>query len=276
MVSRAIYQEIRAGRGIDGKDYVYLDVRHLGRKVIEEKLPDITEFARVYQGVEPITEPVPDPADRPLRDGRHPDRHPDPGDPRRGEHRRARAVRGGGDGLRVGPRREPAGHQLARRPARVRPAGRSPDGRGRRPASTMPDIAADAAEPVRAEIEGLRASTGRESVPRIREQLADVMMDNVGVYRDEALLMAARTRVARAPGALRPRRHRTTRARSSTPTCSRRASSATCSTAPRRPSPPPWPARRAAAPTPARTTPSATTPTSSAHARHAGRRRPRR
>ena len=59
MVSRAIIQEIRAGRGIDGKDYVYLDVRHLGRKVIEEKLPDITDFARVYQGVEPITEPVP-------------------------------------------------------------------------------------------------------------------------------------------------------------------------------------------------------------------------
>jgi succinate dehydrogenase / fumarate reductase flavoprotein subunit len=59
MVSRAIVQEIRAGRGIDGKDYVYLDVRHLGRKVIEEKLPDITDFARVYQGVEPLTEPVP-------------------------------------------------------------------------------------------------------------------------------------------------------------------------------------------------------------------------
>ena len=59
MVSRAIYQEVRAGRGIDGKDYVLLDVRHLGRKVIEEKLPDITDFARVYQGVEPISEPVP-------------------------------------------------------------------------------------------------------------------------------------------------------------------------------------------------------------------------
>ena len=91
MVSRAIDQEIRAGRGIDGKDYVYLDVRHLGRKVIEEKLPDITDFARVYQGVEPITEPVPDPADRALRDGRHPDRPARPGDPRRGRHGRARA-----------------------------------------------------------------------------------------------------------------------------------------------------------------------------------------
>src|ERR1044072_4787981 len=59
MVSRAMYMEIRAGRGIKGKDYVYLDVTHLGRKVIEEKLPDITDFARVYQGVEPITAPVP-------------------------------------------------------------------------------------------------------------------------------------------------------------------------------------------------------------------------
>ncbi len=59
MVSRAMYQEIRAGRGIGGKDYLYLDVRHLGRKVIEEKLPDITDFARIYQGVEPLKEPVP-------------------------------------------------------------------------------------------------------------------------------------------------------------------------------------------------------------------------
>jgi succinate dehydrogenase / fumarate reductase flavoprotein subunit len=59
MVSRAIYQEIKEGRGIDGKDYVYLDVRHLPVEVIEEKLPDVTEFARIYLGVEPTTEPVP-------------------------------------------------------------------------------------------------------------------------------------------------------------------------------------------------------------------------
>jgi succinate dehydrogenase / fumarate reductase flavoprotein subunit len=57
--SRCIYQEVREGRGIDGKDYVYLDFRHLGKKVIEEKLPDISEFARVYMGVDPIREPVP-------------------------------------------------------------------------------------------------------------------------------------------------------------------------------------------------------------------------
>ena len=59
IVSRAMYLEIRDGRGVEGKDYLYLDVRHLGRAVIEEKLPDITDFARVYLGVEPLTEPVP-------------------------------------------------------------------------------------------------------------------------------------------------------------------------------------------------------------------------
>ncbi|MGH2629290.1 MAG: succinate dehydrogenase flavoprotein subunit [Actinomycetota bacterium] len=60
MVSRAIYQEIKEGRGggPDG-DWAFLDIRHLDRKVIEEKLPDITEFARVYLKVEPTKEPVP-------------------------------------------------------------------------------------------------------------------------------------------------------------------------------------------------------------------------
>jgi succinate dehydrogenase / fumarate reductase flavoprotein subunit len=59
LISRAIYQEIKEGRGVDGKDYVYLDVRHLDPEVIEKKLPDVTEFARIYLGVEPLEEPVP-------------------------------------------------------------------------------------------------------------------------------------------------------------------------------------------------------------------------
>ncbi|MEX2274247.1 MAG: succinate dehydrogenase flavoprotein subunit [Actinomycetota bacterium] len=60
MVSRAIYQEIKEGRGVGpNRDAVYLDVRHLPPEVIEEKLPDVTEFARVYLRVEPTREPVP-------------------------------------------------------------------------------------------------------------------------------------------------------------------------------------------------------------------------
>jgi succinate dehydrogenase / fumarate reductase flavoprotein subunit len=60
LVSRAIYQEIKEGRGIGpSRDAVHLDVRHLPRDVIEAKLPDVTEFARIYLKVEPTTEPVP-------------------------------------------------------------------------------------------------------------------------------------------------------------------------------------------------------------------------
>ena len=59
MTSRAIYQEIREGRGIDGKNYVHLDLTHLGKEVLDKKLPDITEFVRTYLGIEPLTELVP-------------------------------------------------------------------------------------------------------------------------------------------------------------------------------------------------------------------------
>ena len=59
MVSRFIHQEVREGRGIDGKDYVLLDLSHLPPEVIDQKLPDVTDFARIYLGVEPKTEGIP-------------------------------------------------------------------------------------------------------------------------------------------------------------------------------------------------------------------------
>jgi succinate dehydrogenase / fumarate reductase flavoprotein subunit len=74
VVSRAIYLEIQAGRGIEGKGYVHLDVRpetvnryfaeagsdrRIDREYIETKLPDILDFCRTYLGVDPVTEPMP-------------------------------------------------------------------------------------------------------------------------------------------------------------------------------------------------------------------------
>lgn len=60
MVSRSMVLEVREGRGAGpNKDYVYLDLTHLPAAQIEEKLPDITEFARTYLGVDPISELVP-------------------------------------------------------------------------------------------------------------------------------------------------------------------------------------------------------------------------
>ena len=60
IIARSMALEIREGRGAGpNKDYLYLDITHLEPAVIDEKLPDITEFARTYLGVEPYTEPVP-------------------------------------------------------------------------------------------------------------------------------------------------------------------------------------------------------------------------
>ncbi|MEZ4523904.1 MAG: succinate dehydrogenase flavoprotein subunit [Thermomicrobiales bacterium] len=59
MVSRYIWQEIREGRGINGSDYVYLDLTHLPPGTLQEKLPDITEFVETYLGLDAATELVP-------------------------------------------------------------------------------------------------------------------------------------------------------------------------------------------------------------------------
>src|SRR4028118_1252984 len=60
IVARSMANEVREGRGCGpDKDYVLLDLPHLEPAHIDAKLPDITEFARTYLGIEPYTEPVP-------------------------------------------------------------------------------------------------------------------------------------------------------------------------------------------------------------------------
>ena len=60
MVSRSMYLEVREGRGVGPEnDYILLDLTHIDADIIEKRLPDITEFSRIYLGVDPIKEPVP-------------------------------------------------------------------------------------------------------------------------------------------------------------------------------------------------------------------------
>ncbi len=59
VVSRAILTEIQEGRGIGGKDYVHLDLTHLGDKVIQEKLWEIASFVKIYLGIDPVSQPIP-------------------------------------------------------------------------------------------------------------------------------------------------------------------------------------------------------------------------
>ena len=61
MVSRAIIQEIAAGRGIKGPygEYVHLDLRHLGEAKIMERLPFVRTLSKTYAGVDPVSQPIP-------------------------------------------------------------------------------------------------------------------------------------------------------------------------------------------------------------------------
>jgi succinate dehydrogenase / fumarate reductase flavoprotein subunit len=182
VVSRAMYLEVRDGRGIDGADYLHLDLTHLGKKVIDEKLPDITEFARVYLGIEPITQPVPVTPTAHYAMG---------GIPTNNDSR----VVGDEKGTIV------AGLYAAGECACVSVHGANRLGTnslidilvfGRRAGrsmatdvagSTLPHLDADAAEPVRAELEAMRGHEKGESPLRIRTELAATMMDDAGVFR---------------------------------------------------------------------------------------------
>ena len=59
ITSRSIQTEINEGRGIGGKSYVYLDLRHLGAEKILARLPGIRDLAIHFEGVDPIEAPVP-------------------------------------------------------------------------------------------------------------------------------------------------------------------------------------------------------------------------
>jgi succinate dehydrogenase / fumarate reductase flavoprotein subunit len=57
VVSRAIFNEIKEGRGFEGH-YVHLDLTHLGEALIEERLPQVRELALCYSGADPVRLPI--------------------------------------------------------------------------------------------------------------------------------------------------------------------------------------------------------------------------
>ena len=190
IVSRAIYLEVKAGRGIDGQDYVNLDASHLGRNVVEAKIPDIADFCVTYLGVDPAVEPMPvqptahyamggiptDVDGRVLVDEED---TPLPGFYAAGEcacvsvHGANRLGTNSLVDIVVFGRR--AGRDMARFIAEN---------------DFMP-LPPDAEARARQEVDRLLHRTGGESVADIRRELQEVMMENVGVFRIEAQMQAA-------------------------------------------------------------------------------------
>ncbi|KJS62573.1 succinate dehydrogenase flavoprotein subunit [Streptomyces rubellomurinus] len=188
--SRAIYTEIREGRGCgpDG-DHVYLDLTHLPPEQLDAKLPDITEFARTYLGIEPYTDPIP------IQPTAH---YAMGGIPTNVE---GEVLRNNTD---VVPGLYAAGEVAC---VSVHGANRLGTNSlldinvfGRRAGIAAADFAnanefvelpENPEEKVQALVDGLRESTGTESVGQIRKELQETMDANAMVYRTGATLKQA-------------------------------------------------------------------------------------
>lgn len=205
VVSRAIYDEVKAGRGIGGKNYVYLDIRpetvnHYfeqdGRKEridarhVESKLPDILDFCRTYLGIDPVKEPMP------IQPTAHYAMGGIPTDVD------ARVVVD--ENWTVIPGLYAAGETAC---VSVHGANRLGTnslvdlvvfGRigGMKVAefakqSDWIDLPADAGKDTQAEFQRIRNSKGKTKPDELRREMQEVMMENVGVYRTEQTLQEA-------------------------------------------------------------------------------------
>jgi succinate dehydrogenase / fumarate reductase flavoprotein subunit len=190
IVSRAIYLEVKAGRGINGQDYVNLDASHLGREVVEAKIPDIADFCKTYLGIDPAVEPMPvqptahyamggiptDADGRVLMDEKNTSL---PGFYAAGEcacvsvHGANRLGTNSLVDIVVFGRR--AGRDMARFIAE----------NDFTPLPPEPDCKACE------EVDRLLHSTGGESAADVRRELQQVMMDDLGVFRIEEQMQAA-------------------------------------------------------------------------------------
>ncbi|MGQ9693551.1 MAG: succinate dehydrogenase flavoprotein subunit [Thermodesulfobacteriota bacterium] len=188
VVSRSIQREINEGRGIGGQGYVHLDLRHLGRTAILEKLPQIHELILKFAGIDAVTDLVP------ILPTAH-------------------YAMGGiptnvyGQVVKDAQNTPVTGFYAAGECACVSVHGANRLGcnstmdcavYGRRTGRAMSkfinggvekiDLPKDAAERSRAKIEGLLAAQGQESPAAIREELQQTMMVNCGIFREEKLL----------------------------------------------------------------------------------------
>ncbi len=193
IVARSMALEVREGRGAGpNKDYVYLDLTHLEPAHIDAKLPDITEFARTYLGVEPYTEPVPV----------YPTAHYAMGGVPTNVEAEVLA-----DNDTVIPGLYAAGevacvsvHGSNRLGTNslldINVFGRRAGIAASRYAETVadyPELPENAEADVVALVEGMRAATGTERVSEIRTALQETMDANAQVFRSEASLKQAMT-----------------------------------------------------------------------------------
>lgn len=197
VVSRAIYLEIKEGRGIKGRPYVHLDVtpktvnrylaeageeRRIDEQYILQKLPDILDFCHTYAGVDPVKEPIPVaptahyamggiPTNVDAEVLARPDGTVVPGLYAAGEVACV-SVHGAN---RLGT------NSLTDLIVFGRIAGRKAAGYAK--GADLPPLPADPTAEAQAALDRIRAGKGTVRPGHIRRRLQELMMDHVGVFR---------------------------------------------------------------------------------------------
>ncbi len=190
IVARAIQTEVDEGRGFED-GYVQLDVRHLGREVIEERLPGIRQIAVDFAGVDPVETPIPvQPAQHYSMGGLACD---DKG-------RTAVSglfVVGECSCISVHGANRLGGNSLLETLVFGKRAGEQAVEVGASGAAVGAEARLEqAVERQRNEIEELRGRTSGERQVAIRRAMQTLMTEQVGIFREEAGLRAAVERLA--------------------------------------------------------------------------------
>ena len=194
MVSRAIVQEIRAGRGMRGDggidDYIHLDATHLGHEVLRTKLPDITGFCQTYLGLDPAEQPIPvQPTAHYAMGGIPTDTHGRVIANAAGERVEGLYAAGECACVSVHGANRLGTNSLVDLVVFGRRAGQhiAQYVKG----TELGSVARDAAEPARAAIASVCEGDGRSRGGAIRNEMRRLMMEQVGIYRTEEEMSAA-------------------------------------------------------------------------------------
>ena len=193
VVSRSMTIEIREGRGVgQNKDHIHLHLDHLDPKILHERLPGISESAKIFAGVDVTKEPIPVlPTVHYNMGGIPTNYHGEVADP---EGRQPRPRRAGPDGdrrggLRLGARRQPARLQLADRPRGVRPRGGPALRRGRcSPTRRTPTCRTIRPTRRSARLDRFRHAAGGTPTAELRVRMQRTMQSNCAVFRTGEVL----------------------------------------------------------------------------------------
>jgi fumarate reductase flavoprotein subunit len=193
-LSQCFVKEQEKGRTFEGPygHYVHLDIRHLGEKVIDTKLPFVRELCLKYVGIDPVREMIPvRPVVHYMMGGIHTDIHgatPLPGLYAAGE---AACVSINGAN-RLGS------NSLTEILVFGARAGKAAAAFAAEQDGTNPSLVAQAHDEHQRLEEGfLRKSGGKERIATLRAEMHQIMEESAGIYRTEAVLKEATGKLRR-------------------------------------------------------------------------------